>query len=182
MPLAIPTIAFLVFTTLLLLGKIGEVTYCFLVASAALLGLVLHGFSRLQELDLKNLRLVLREIEQTKKELFVREEKLKAIVVPLAQIVAFTGASEGRFVDLEAINLKREWYKRKVSELASALELATTETAEIQKYNEKYAEIDESMGGRGVLNISDPNYQAIKDNHEKLVSELFEMMKIDLKK
>lgn len=85
MPLAISTITFLVFTTLLLFGKIGEATYCFLVASAALLGLVLHGFSRLQELDLKNLRLVLREIEQTKNELFVQEEKLKAIVVPLAQ-------------------------------------------------------------------------------------------------
>jgi len=58
------------------------------VAATALLGLVLHGFCRLQELDLKNLRLVLREIEQTKKELFVREGKLKAIAIPLAQIIA----------------------------------------------------------------------------------------------
>ena len=58
------------------------------MAATALLGLVLHGFGRLQELDLKNLRLVLREIEQTKKELFVREGKLKAIAIPLAQIIA----------------------------------------------------------------------------------------------
>lgn len=62
------------------------------------------------------------------------------------------------------------------------LELAANETAEIQKYNEKYAEIDGAMGGRGVLNISDPNYQTIKDNHEKLVADLFAMMKLDLKK
>lgn len=113
MPLAIPKIAFLAFTTLLFFGQVGEATYCFLVASAALIGLVLHGFSRLQELDLKNLRLILREIEQTKKELFVREEKLKAIVVPLAQIIAFTGVSEGRFVDLEAIDLSANGTREK---------------------------------------------------------------------
>ena len=87
MSLAISGIAFAIFTALLVFGRIGEASYCFLVATATLLGLVLHGFGRLQELDLKNLRVVLREIEQTKKELFVREEKLRQIALPLAQII-----------------------------------------------------------------------------------------------
>src|SRR5437899_7686297 len=86
-PLGISAFAFGIFTYLLWLRHIGEASYCFLVALTAMLGLVLHGFSRLQEFDLKNLRLVLREIRQTKEELFVREEKLKAIALPLAQII-----------------------------------------------------------------------------------------------
>jgi len=100
--LFISATAFFIFTALLLLEHIGEASYCLLVALSTLLGLVLHGFGRLQELDLKNLRLVLREIKATKKELFVREEKLKEIVLPLAQVIALTGASEGRLVDRES--------------------------------------------------------------------------------
>ena len=144
MALLVSSIAFAIFTGLLWLGRIGEAAYCFLVAAAALLGLVLHGFGRLQELDLKNLRLVLREIEQTKKELFVREEKLKQIAVPLARILALTGASEGRLGNREYWAVKREWYRRKIDELVAALELSADEAAETQKYMQKYLEIDKS--------------------------------------
>ena len=125
MPLAISGIAFLIFTGLLWLGRIGEASYCFLVAASALLGLVLHGFARLQELDLKNLRLVLREIDQTKKELFVREEQLKAIAIPLAQIIALTGASEGRMGSKESWAIKREWYRQRIQALVNALQLSS---------------------------------------------------------
>lgn len=182
MPIVVAGLAFVTFTTLLILGQIGEASYCFLVASSALLGLVLHGFGRLQELDLKNLRLVLRDIEQAKKELFVREEKLKAIVVPLVQIVAFTGASEGRVGDRESFKLKREWYRRKVDALASALELAPIEAAEMQKYMNKYAEIDSTMGDRDILQTTDPDYHDVKARREKLAAELLEMLKVDLSK
>jgi len=181
-PLAISAIAFIIFTALLWLGHIGEAAYCFLVAAAALLGLVLHGFGRLQELDLKNLRLVLREIEQTKKELFVREEKLKAIAVPLAQIIALTGASEGRLGSRESWGVKREWYKKKLQSLISALELSSAESAETQKYTEKYAEIDRIFGQREALQTTDPDYKEIIARVETLSAELLEMMKTDLTK
>ena len=182
MPLAVSAIAFAIFTTLLLLGRIGEASYCFLVAATALLGLVLHGFGRLQELDLKNLRLVLRDIEQTKKELFVREEKLKAIAVPLAQVIALTGASEGRVGSRESWNIKREWYRQRLQALAEALELSPAESAEVQKYTEKYAEFDRVMGQRDALQTTDPDYSEVKKKLESLSAELLDMMKSDVAK
>lgn len=182
MALAIPGIAFIIFTALLFFGHIGEASYCFLVAATALLGLVLHGFGRLQELDLKNLRLVLREIEQTKKELFVREEKLKAIAIPLAQVIAFTGASEGRWGSRESSPVKREWYKQKVESLISALQLSSPEENETLKYTNKYAEIDAVFGDREGLKTTDPDYAETKAKLESLNSELLEMMKADTAK
>ena len=87
-------------------------------------GPVLLGFPRLQEMDLRNLRLILSEIKETQKELFVREEKLKAIAIPLAQIIASAGASEGRFGGgKEFVNLKCEWYRRRLDDLVNALDL-----------------------------------------------------------
>ena len=178
-PLAISITVLVLFTTLLLLGKIGEASFSFLTAGTALLGLVLHGFGRLQELDLKNLRVVLREIEETKKELFVREEKLKKIALPLAQIIALTGASEGRMGSRESWSAKREWYRRKVQELIAALELSAKESAEIQKYADKYAEIDRALGEREGLTTTDPDHKEVKAKLEALSTEILEMMKAD---
>lgn len=182
MPLAISTIAFIVFTSLLWLGRIGEASYCFLVAASALLGIVLHGFGRLQELDLKNLRLVLRELQDTKKELFVRQEKLKAIAVPLAQVIALTGASEGRMGDRESWNVKREWYRQRIQALIEAFDLSPTEAEETRKYTEKYAEFDRVLGEREGLKTTDSDYKEVKAKLEALSAELLEMMKADTSK
>lgn len=183
MALIISILAFILFTVLLLVGSLGEASYCFLSAVSALLGLVLHGFGRLQELDLKNLRLVLREIEQTKKELFVREEKLKSIAIPLTQIIAFTGASEGRMSsNRESWNIKREWYRHKLQALVDVLELPHNETSEIRKYMDKYTEMDQALGKREVLRNTDADYTQVNEKIKILSAEIDQMMKEDVSK
>jgi len=181
-PLVISSVSFVAFTTLLVLGRIGEPSYCFLVAATALLGLVLHGFGRLQELDLKNLRVVLRELQQTKQELFVREEKLKEMAIPLAQIIALTGASEGRMGSRESWGVKRQWYKQKLQALMDTLEFNSTESSETQKYFQKYEEVDRLLGDREALKTTDPDYKEVKAKLHSLSGELLEMMKADLGK
>jgi hypothetical protein len=176
MALVVSTLCFLVFTALLWLGRIGEASYCFLVAATALLGLVLHGFGRLQELDLKNLRLVLREIDQAKQELFVREARLKNVALALAQVLAFTGASEGRLSSVESVRAKRAWYRKKLSDLAFALELSAEESAALRRYLDKYEEIDKTIGDSGALLTTDPDYAAKKDKLQRLSQELVAML------
>ncbi|MES9949820.1 MAG: hypothetical protein ABW118_12735 [Candidatus Thiodiazotropha sp.] len=182
MPLVISIIAFAVFTVLLLVGKLGEASYSFLIAATALFGLVLHGFDRLKELDLKNLRIVLRELQETKKELFVREEKLKSIAIPLAQVVAFTGASEGRIANKESWSAKRKWYKKKLEELILSLDFTPDEEKEAKKFVEKYEEIDKLLADREALKITDADYAEVKKRIEQLSNELVELMRQDFEK
>lgn len=182
MPLAISTIVFIVFTILLYVNKIGEASYAFLVAATALFGLVLHGFDRLKEIDLKNLRVVLRELQETKKELFVREENLKSIAIPLAQIVAFTGVSEGRLGSKETWSAKRKWYKKKLEELISSLNFSEHEEKEANKFVEKYDAIDKLLADRDAMKTTDPDYQKSKEKVEKLSDEIIELMKQDFEK
>lgn len=182
MPLAIATIVFTVFTVLLYVGKISEASYVFLIAATALFGLVLHGFDRLKEFDLKNLRIVLRELQETKQELFVREEKLKSIAIPLAQIIAFTGATEGRMGSKETWSAKRKWYKGKLEKLIESLELTASEVQETKKFIEKYEAIDQILAGRNGLMTTDPDYAETKQQLEILNNELIELMKCDFEK
>lgn len=57
------------FTVLLIFDKVGGLTYLGLLGLLLLTGVVLHGFSRLRELDLKNLKLTLSEIKEVKAEI-----------------------------------------------------------------------------------------------------------------
>ncbi len=180
MALGISAIAFSIFTYLLYIGKIGEVSYAFLMPATAIFGLVLHGFDRLKELDLKNLRVVLNEIKETQKEIFVREEKLKEISLPLAQMVAFTAASEGRIANKEMWSVKRDWYKKKLEELIESLELSPDDAEDSKKFINKYEEIDNLLGNREALKTSDEDYEQIKLALEERRKELLSMIKSDL--
>ena len=180
MSIFISGIVFITFTALLWLGKIGEASFSFLMALTVLLGLVLHGFNRLQELDLKNLRLVLRKIEETKEELFVREEKLKSIIVPLIHILAYTGVAEGRWSEAEMTSLKRRWYKKKLEHLLESLDFNPQEAAEAKKFEEKYDEIDRLFAGRGALNINEPDYPEVKARIDSLIEEIKDMLRHDI--
>ncbi|MGA2796637.1 MAG: hypothetical protein ABSE63_03550 [Thermoguttaceae bacterium] len=67
------------FTILLVYEKISQVTYLSLIIPLALVCVVLLCLPRLQELDLKNLRIILHEIRQAKSEL----ETVKADIVEM---------------------------------------------------------------------------------------------------
>lgn len=182
MPLLIAGIAFVVFTSLLVCGYVGEAAYAFLAAGTALMGLVLHGFDRLQEVDLKNLRLVLRELKETRKELFVKQEQLKSLAVPLAQIIALSSAAEGRLSSKESFAIRTKWYKKKVQELIEALGIESAEADETRKYLSKYEEIDTLLGERSALQTTDPDYEVVKKKIEAVASEVNEMLKADIEK
>jgi hypothetical protein len=57
------------FTILLCLGHIGATAFVTLMLALGLFCLALHGFSRLRELDLKQLKITLDRIEQVKSEI-----------------------------------------------------------------------------------------------------------------
>ena len=180
MPLLISTIVFVTMIALLWVGKLGEVSFTFLVAATALFGLVLHGFGRLKELDLKNLRVVLREIKVVKEEIFVREEKLKSIVTTLVHVLAYSGAVEGRWSDSESSSLKRQWYRKKLNILIETLGLSAEERAEAKKFMEKYEEIDKLFAGRGALNTTDTDYADVKAKIELVSEQIREMLRKDI--
>ena len=118
--------------------EVGEASFAFLAAGTALVGLVLHGFARLQEFDLKNLRIVLRELKETKQELFVREERLKSVALPLVQILAYQGAASGRWGSAKGDAASRAWYKAKIATLIEALGADSDEARGNRKFIDKY--------------------------------------------
>lgn len=85
------------FTFLLREGKIGSTSYTTLIITIILSGLALYGFDRLKELDLKNLKLILTEIKEVKKDVYAKAETVKKLGEEMAELTAFNVTSVGRF-------------------------------------------------------------------------------------
>lgn len=155
------------FTFLLVYHEIGSISYVTLLCALGLISLVLHGFSRIRELDLKNLKMTLDRIEEAKAEVFAKEADLKNITISLAQIIAFSNAFQGRLRSEESYELQSKWYRLQTNKLLNILAVNNLDRREILKY--------------------DTFFQKVKtlkstEEKEKFSDELLDMMKEDIEK
>lgn len=84
-------------TYLLLIGKIGSASFVTLFLGIAIVSTALYLSDRLKELDIKNLRLILAEVKEVKKDIYAKAETVKKLGEELADLTAFNVTSVGRF-------------------------------------------------------------------------------------
>lgn len=167
---------------MLLFAQIGEASYCFLLADSALVALVLKGFNRLRELDLRNMKIILADIEKAKDGLAVRKAKFKSVLIPFIQIIAYSSSIAGRWGSLETNKLNRMWYKNKLKCLVNELGIESVDAQEIQKFVNKYDEIDEILEQRGEIEADSPDADKTKHKLEVLMHQIVEVLQEDIEK
>ena len=99
----IGVIGTILFTVLLEKGIINTLSYISLLGLTALVSLVLHGFKRITELDIKNLKVTLSQIKEAKRDLYAKAESVKKFGEDIAEITAYHITRLGRWApdDLE---------------------------------------------------------------------------------
>lgn len=153
--LIVGAVALILFTGLLMSKHLGQMSYVSLLTATGLVCLVLHGFSRLRELDLKNLKVTLDKMERVKEEIFAKEEDLRRVSLLASQLIAFNSAFEGRMHDGESYRLQNEWYYQKIKELLDAVEASPETTADVLKYFHSLRNRDVSAGDQKKLKWDD---------------------------
>lgn len=122
------------FTALLALGLINELGYIFLLLALAIICLVLHGFSRLQELDLKNLKMTLSRIEQVREDIYAKEEDLRKASVTLSELIAFTAAFGRYWGSEKSIKYTSLLTLQKTRKLLDELNVSAEDKAKVFRY------------------------------------------------
>jgi hypothetical protein len=178
---------FIIFISLLILGgyflekgKLGSASFTTFMGIILICGLAFYGFDRLKVLDIKNLKLILTELKETKEEIFAKQEDLKRTALTMSEILAFSNSAQGRLDSTEGYKIKREWYEHKLNKLIKDFDFDDKEIKKIRKFSEKYKEIDKLFGDRNALKTSDPDYKEVKEKLEQLSEEIKEMQKEDL--
>ncbi|MFZ2385221.1 MAG: hypothetical protein WBE75_03330 [Candidatus Omnitrophota bacterium] len=85
------------FTFLLWKGKLSGSHYTVLLITIILSGFALYGFDRLKELDLKNLKIILAEIKEVRRDVYAKADTVKKLGEEMAELTAFTVTRVGRF-------------------------------------------------------------------------------------
>ncbi|MBU1862493.1 MAG: hypothetical protein KKH94_02375 [Candidatus Omnitrophica bacterium] len=94
------------FTWLLIIGKIKEWAFVILFIVVLLFSVGINSVDRLRELDLKNLRIVLNEMKEVKREVFAKEATVKAMGEEIAYLTAYLMTTVGRVVDSKGLTEK----------------------------------------------------------------------------
>lgn len=109
-------------TYLLIIGKLGSVSFVTLFFGIVITATALYLSDRLKELDIKNLRLILAEVHEVKKDIYAKAETVKKLGEELADLTAFNVTSVGRFApkDLKEKMLEaRDKIKKILQEIGS---------------------------------------------------------------
>ncbi len=178
----IAVVAIIFFTALLTLDQIGELSFVSLLSLTALISIVVQLFPRLKELDLKNLKLVLQEIKDTKEEIYAREEDLKKISYQTLLILTFNSVTQGRMGSKESWKLQRQWFQKNLAALTDSLHYTEDERSELVKYMNKYNEFDHLLSDRDSLQTTDPDYKEVKEKLNEISAEIQEMLSKDIAK
>ncbi len=131
---------FIIFISLLVFGiyfldkaKLTATTFTFFIAVVLISGLAFYGFDRLQEVDLKNLRLVLKEAQTTITEM---KELSKLAIQTNLSLVQRSGRWSGYS------QKEKELIKNHTLDVATKLKLTQKEQREILNEWHIYTELD----------------------------------------
>jgi hypothetical protein len=114
------------------------------VAVTALVSLVLHGFPRIREVDLRNLTMTLDQIENTKHQIYATAEDLKRASLVLADLILFTSEVGSRYGSEEDFNLQKQWKRRKCNLLLEAFGASAQERGNLFRYADFFRRFDEA--------------------------------------
>ncbi len=152
------------FTFLLIRKDIGSISYSSLLAILALTCLAISWGSRIRELNLKDLKIILGKHKKIKEDIYAKEEKLKQISVLLSEIIAFNTSTQNRWTSINSVVLRRNWNRKKIDELLKLLNVPETEKEKVFKYSDIYDRIDKSEDVNERSELSNKLHRTLEDD------------------
>lgn len=178
----IGSVCFIVFTTLRCFGKLNDLSYCSMIIVLFLVILALIFYPRLKELDLKNLRLTLIEINEAKEEVASKEKEIKEIAKTLARITAFTGQVQNRMLGEGTHELHEEWYRQQIEYLLKVASFTEDDRKDIFRIYDVYNEFDQALNRSEKKFLSQEQREEIRRRCEGKNTQIENTIKSDIEK
>ena len=148
------------FTYLLHLGLVSDTVYLGLLSLTLFTSIIVIGFDRLREIDLKSLKLVLSDIKEESKE-------LKELAFNLSELIAMNSAFQGRWGSYEWNEPRDEIQRMQIEKILKNKNLTNC----VFRYQNIFKKIDEiEKNGKGdaeadrILNTLEQHLADLKKN------------------
>lgn len=132
----------IVFTTLLVVGHLGEASYSGLMVALGVVCIAVATLPRLSEFDLKNLRLTLRELTRVRDEVFAKEEQLQRASIGLARLIVTTSALGSVWGSDESHQNTKLLVNRLTTDVLSDLGVSQEVVSDVLKYQRQLEDME----------------------------------------
>lgn len=123
------------FTYLLKTSEISDKIFAGLFLSLGFLCIIIIVIPRLKEFDFKNMKATLREIKETKKEIYAKEKTVKKIAYHISEINKINAEFADHLTSTETSELQKEYLDKKIQyllQISGSTEKNFTEIESIQ--------------------------------------------------
>jgi len=135
---AISLIGITLLVWLLSVKLIGETVFAGLFVVLLLTGLFITFSNRVELFSLKELSIKFAQVEGARNEVEAREKSIQKIALLLGEITLFTSVTDGMSFPKETRELRREWYKSKVTELLDLISACPEDRKNVFKFIDKF--------------------------------------------
>jgi hypothetical protein len=108
------------------------------------IAIVVYVLPQLQELNLKELKVVLREIKETENRIYATEKTVRELMLKLADLAAMETLNFSRLSGSEYAQLMRQWRDKRVDEILDLVEATPEEKNHLSRYAPIYKGIDDA--------------------------------------
>jgi hypothetical protein len=138
-------------------------------------GIVVFVLPNLQELNLKELKVVLRDIKEAEQRIYARVDTLKQLSMVLADILIMHDVNIGRLsTGPEDYKLLREWLDKKREQVLTLVEATPEESANLLRFRNLYdsfdSECERPQDDPGKAEALDRSLQKIREQFKREIS------------
>jgi hypothetical protein len=157
-------------------GLVGtEATFFGFTCLFIFVGIVVYILPELQELNLKELKVVLRDIKEAEQRIYARVDTLKQLSMVLTDILIMHDVNIGRLsTGPEDYKLLREWLDKKRAEVLTLVEATPAESANLLRFRNLYdsfdSEIERPQNDPGKEEALDRALQKIREQFKREIS------------
>ena len=120
---------------------IGQTHYVILLTVLSLACLAIHGFSRIRELDLKNMRIILDRMEEIRADVYAKTEDLNRTSFELSRLIAVHSAFQGILPSKETGAFRDKLTRNSIEALLKSTGIPESEINRVFKYQDAIHEI-----------------------------------------
>ena len=116
----------------------------FLIAVFILAAIAVRAFPRLEEINLRQLSIRLRKVEEAEKRIYAREKTVRELTLTLADLAVMETLNFSRLSGSEFGDLMRQWRDKRVDKILELVEATPEQKSHLRRYVPMYKGMDDA--------------------------------------
>jgi hypothetical protein len=123
-------------------GFIPDWSVPFLLLALVLFAIVIYAFDRLEELNLRQGSIRLREVKEAEERIYAKEKVVQDLMLTLADLAVMDSLNVGRLTGTLFSDLLRQWREKRIQKILELVQATPDQRTSLQRFVPLYQAVD----------------------------------------